>query len=56
MKKMTIRKMLERTTNKRRAKNSSGQHRRRNRGSGIRCGPDPNTGRLEYPVGSNRHF
>ena len=33
-----------------------GQHRRRNRGSGIRCGPDPNTDRLEYPVGSNRHF
>lgn len=62
MKKMTIRKMLERivvATNKRRAKNeeySSGQHRRRNRGSGIRCGPDPNTDRLEYPVGSNRHF
>lgn len=66
MKKMNIRKMLERivvATNKRRAKNivlvsTDGEivEAEFARGSGIRCGPDPNTDRLEYPVGSNRHF
>ena len=58
MKKMTIRKMLERivvATNKRRAKNivlvsTDGEI------VEAECGPDQNTDRLEYPVGSNRHF
>lgn len=58
MKKMTIRKMLERivvATNKRRAKNivlvsTDGEI------VEAEFAPDPNTDRLEYPVGSNRHF